>query len=241
MKKPKAINLFIDCYEELAMFSDEQAGRLVKALLLYANEGVSTDFSDDLALRVTFSRMAKQINRDFEKYRDICEKRSKAGKRGSQALCGKGKAANAGKCRQEEKEEEYEEENKYKEEDEEENKYKKEDEEENKYEYDDKKEPEALSAAEQTIVPLEFLSDVYEIVDYLNDRANASFRAVAYNTGRSIANRLESGSTVEDCKRAIDRGCALLEGTDLMRGKKQMLPYRLFGIHFDEYAYGSSA
>ena len=86
MKKPKAINLYIDLYKRFEKFSDAQAGRLVKAMLRYGNTGEITDFSDDLALDVTFCGITDQIDRDFEKYRDICQKRSEIGRRGAQAL-----------------------------------------------------------------------------------------------------------------------------------------------------------
>lgn len=86
MKKPKAINLYIDLYKRFEKLSDAQAGRLVKAMLRYGNTGEITDFSDDLALDVTFCGIVDQIDRDFEKYRDICQKRSEIGRRGAQAL-----------------------------------------------------------------------------------------------------------------------------------------------------------
>ena len=82
MKKPKFIHLFIDLYDELEMIGDAQTGRLVKALLRYADSGAQPDFSDDIALRMLFSVMKKQIDRDFKKYTELCEKRSEAGKRG---------------------------------------------------------------------------------------------------------------------------------------------------------------
>ncbi len=80
MKKPKFIIVFIDCLDEAELLSDEQAGRLIKALLRYAIDGTAPDFADDIAIRMLFSILQKQVDRDFEKYERLCRKRSEAGR-----------------------------------------------------------------------------------------------------------------------------------------------------------------
>ena len=57
-------------------------GKLLKALLRYAENGEEPDFSDDKAIMLMFSMMSRRIDRDFERYSKVCEKRSEVGKKG---------------------------------------------------------------------------------------------------------------------------------------------------------------
>lgn len=82
MKKPQAVNFFIDSLKELDLLTDEQTGKLLKALLRYAENGEEPDFSDDKAIMLMFSMMSRRIDRDFERYSKVCEKRSEVGKKG---------------------------------------------------------------------------------------------------------------------------------------------------------------
>ena len=82
MKEPKYIKLFNDCADEFGMLSDEQVGRLLKGLLTYADRGEKPDFTDDITLRVLFSILRKQIDREYEKYDERCQARSAAGRKG---------------------------------------------------------------------------------------------------------------------------------------------------------------
>lgn len=69
------------------MLSDQEAGQLFKALFQFVEDGAIPDFSGSLAM--CFSFISSQIQRDKEKYIDICEKRAEAGRKG-----GKQKKAN---------------------------------------------------------------------------------------------------------------------------------------------------
>ena len=82
MKTPKGFFTYFHHAEPLAMLSDEQAGRLYKALMRYGDTGEVTDFDGDCALGVMFSIFKKEIDHNFERYAEICEKRSEAGKKG---------------------------------------------------------------------------------------------------------------------------------------------------------------
>ena len=219
MKKPKAINLYLDLYKRFEKLSDAQAGRLVKAMLKYGNTGEDTDFSDDLALDVTFCGITDQIDRDFEKYRDICQKRSEVGRRGAQALHQKDRSgvAIATNCCQEEKEEEY------KEEQEKEEEYNEEEENKNK----------AQSAASSHGIPLEYIADVHEVIDYLNQYAGANIRVTNLGNGKMLTEWFRKGYTVEDCKRVIDNECDRIMKRS---GRGDLLSIFLFGCHFEEYA-----
>lgn len=82
MAKPKAFNTYIDNIDKLEMLSDEQAGRLYKALCKYASDGIKPDFSDDPLLSYAYVDFAQKIERDFERYAKTCEKRKECGKLG---------------------------------------------------------------------------------------------------------------------------------------------------------------
>ena len=61
-------------WEELtdALDSMEEVGRLFKALFAYASRGEQPDFSG--ALKIAFLCISKQIDRDGEKWEEMCEK-----------------------------------------------------------------------------------------------------------------------------------------------------------------------
>lgn len=74
--------LYTGCKQQIAMLSDQDAGRLFKALFEFVDNGTEPDFSDSGALYMCFSFISAQVLRDKEKYDDICEKRAAAGKKG---------------------------------------------------------------------------------------------------------------------------------------------------------------
>ena len=82
MKTPKGFFTYFHHADTLEMLSDEQAGRLYKALMRYGNTGEETDFDSDCALSVMFSLFKKEIDYNFERYAEICEIRREAGKKG---------------------------------------------------------------------------------------------------------------------------------------------------------------
>ncbi len=81
MADKKSFVLYLDNEKQVNMLTDEQAGKLFKALFRFAKTGKETDF-DDLGMQMIFSFMADSIKRDSEKYEEICEKRRIAGKKG---------------------------------------------------------------------------------------------------------------------------------------------------------------
>lgn len=82
MKKPKGFFTYFHLSPIIAKLSDDQAGRLYKALLQYGDTGTITDFSDDLACDMVYTLMCGEIDVNIERYNAICEKRSEAGKKG---------------------------------------------------------------------------------------------------------------------------------------------------------------
>ena len=75
MSKKKSIVLYTDSFEQWKRLSNEQAGVLIKALLYYCNTGERLA-DDDTALSMAFSFITSQIDRDSEKWKNSCEKRS---------------------------------------------------------------------------------------------------------------------------------------------------------------------
>ena len=220
MKKPRAINLFLDSLTEFQMLSDEQTGKLIKALLRYADSGDVTDFSDDAAVLMLFSVIKKQVDRDFAKYEEMCAKRSASGKRGG-APHGN---ANACKTSKTSKTSQYE--------DEDENEDKDEDENEDKDEDENEDNNDALNARDgQAGLTGDFLI-VDEVIDYLNRKAGTRFRATAKSARDCIGALLKDGYTAQDMKKAVDNKCRDWAGTEYTR---YLRPETLFGEKFDSY------
>lgn len=218
MKKPKYISLFIDYSQELSLLSDAQTGRLIKGLLCYADKREAPDFSDDTAVLMLFSVMKKQVDRDFAKYEEICEKRSAAGKKGGTA-----KAQNASKasksCQYKDKD---------KDEDEDKDKY------EDKYEDEDYNEDnnDALNAQDGQAGLTTDILIVDEVIGYLNQQAGTHFRSTAKSAQQCIGALLKDGYTAEDMKKAVDNKCRDWAGTEY---KRYLRPETLFGAKFDSY------
>ena len=77
----KSIIIYADCIAILEDLTYEQAGRLFKAILSYVNDEPVTEIEDDPAVKIAYKVLKTQIDRDAEKYEEICKKRSEYGKR----------------------------------------------------------------------------------------------------------------------------------------------------------------
>src|SRR5690606_32534716 len=71
-----------------------------------------------------------------------------------------------------------------------------------------------------------------EIVDYLNERANKSYRSTGKKTQSLIRARFNDGFGVDDFKRVIDNKVATWLGGDM---DKYLRPETLFGTKFEGY------
>ena len=100
MKKPNYFQLFIDNREQFELLSDAQAGRLMKALFAYAESGELPELEDDQCLRIMFSFLRGNIDREFENYDRRCEQ--------NRANAKKKYAVASDRIQEEEKEEEKE-------------------------------------------------------------------------------------------------------------------------------------
>ncbi|HAP78868.1 MAG TPA: hypothetical protein DCQ78_01520 [Ruminococcus sp.] len=81
MADKKSFLIYLDNQKQVNMLTDEQAGKLFKALFAFAKDGIEPDF-DDGVVAMIFSFMSDSIKRDTEKYEEVCENRRKAGKLG---------------------------------------------------------------------------------------------------------------------------------------------------------------
>lgn len=91
--RKKSFLLHIDSLEILNDLSDEQAGKLFKAI--YSHQ-IDENIELDQITKMVFLPFRNQFERDNEKYAKTCERRAIAGSKG-----GKQKVANASKCKQE--------------------------------------------------------------------------------------------------------------------------------------------
>ncbi|MBR5544878.1 MAG: phage protein [Clostridia bacterium] len=71
-----------------------------------------------------------------------------------------------------------------------------------------------------------------EIIEYLNQKANVSYKASTKKTKSCIHARLTEGFTIDDFKTVIDKKCAEWIGTDF---QQYLRPETLFGTKFESY------
>lgn len=76
----KGFIVYVDYEQHLKLLTDEENGKLFMALIKYASCGELPDF--DGALKMAFSFMRMQLDRDNEKYENVKKARSEAGKLG---------------------------------------------------------------------------------------------------------------------------------------------------------------
>ena len=71
MAEKKSFLIYLDNQKQVNMLTDEQAGKLFKALFEFAKDGTETDFNDGMTAMI-FSFMADSIARDTAKYNAKC-------------------------------------------------------------------------------------------------------------------------------------------------------------------------
>lgn len=74
MTKKKSFILYADYIKHIGKLSDEEAGRLFKAIFDYVNEGRLPDLDGMAAM--AFSFISNQLDNDLQKYEETCKKRS---------------------------------------------------------------------------------------------------------------------------------------------------------------------
>lgn len=75
-------------------------------------------------------------------------------------------------------------------------------------------------------------TDIEQIINYLNKKANTNYRANTKETIRTINARLKAGFTVEDFQKVVDKKVAQWKGTEM---EQYLRPQTLFGTKMESY------
>ncbi|MBO7172145.1 MAG: hypothetical protein J6V52_04240 [Bacteroidaceae bacterium] len=92
MAAAKSFLVYLDYAKAVEWLSDEDAGKIFKALLAYADNREEPQL--DGGLRAVFAMMQNQIDRDREKYEETCEKRRANGEKGGRPPKAKAQSEN---------------------------------------------------------------------------------------------------------------------------------------------------
>lgn len=82
MTQKNSFILYHSLEPQLLMLSDEQAGRLIKALFAHVIRGEEPPETEDGMVKMCYAFVANQIKLDTEKYEQTCLNRSISGKKG---------------------------------------------------------------------------------------------------------------------------------------------------------------
>lgn len=72
--------IYLDYQEQFDLLTDEEAGKLIKAIIKYEKTGEITNLEG--MAKMAFSFIKQQLDRDDEKWKEEKQKRSNAGKKG---------------------------------------------------------------------------------------------------------------------------------------------------------------
>lgn len=81
MSKKNSFVLYNDDFEIIQDLTLEERGQLLSAIFEYMRNGTIPKFKG--GLNICFKFIKQKLDRDSEKYEDVCQKRSEAGKKGS--------------------------------------------------------------------------------------------------------------------------------------------------------------
>lgn len=81
MADKKSFVLYTDYANQFEILSDEQAGKLIKAIFEYSENNVMPEFSDGMLI-MAFSFIKDQLDRDSGKWEETRKKRAEAGRKG---------------------------------------------------------------------------------------------------------------------------------------------------------------
>ncbi len=229
MKKPKFFQCYLDNDTILAHLTDEQAGRLWKSLFQYANHDEKVK-SDDPMVSLAYDFMVQQIDRDFSKYTEKCEK-NKKNRNNNNDRQRPSTTVNDGD--QEEEKDKEENKEKDKEEDKEEDKDNNEEENKEEDKEDDEEDDEEEIIKQAVGCDPTVYAIAHDVIDYLNSKTGSAYKHNTKATIRLIKARLKEGYTVDDFKKVIDNRVQAW-GKD-----KQMAQYlrppTLFSNKFESY------
>lgn len=81
MSEKKSLLLYYDYQQHFNFLTDEQLGRLIRAMFDYEINRVVPEF-DEPVMKMCFSFVKSNLDRDLQKYIDKCSKNSENGKKG---------------------------------------------------------------------------------------------------------------------------------------------------------------
>lgn len=195
--------------------SNEEAGKLIKGIFRYANTG---DSGLDGYLKIIFIPIKTEIDKNEERYEEVCKKNRENGKLGGRP-----------------KKDKEEEENREVIEETEENRVVFEETDENP------KNPinhnhthiSPSSITNQNQLSNNNLDDIKQIVDYLNLKTKSKFKYSSKTTQTKIKARLNEGYTLDDFIVVIDKKTdEWLEDSEF---SNYLCPETLFGTKFEKY------
>ena len=81
MSEKKSLLLYHDYLQHFNFLTDEQVGKIVRAMLSYEVDGILPEF-DETIMKMTFSFIKTNLDRDRAKFFERCSKNSENGKKG---------------------------------------------------------------------------------------------------------------------------------------------------------------
>lgn len=199
--------LYTEYQEQIELLDMEQRGALFTAILEYA-AGTDPDLSDGM-VRMAFSFIKAKMDKDTQKYEQICEERRKSGSKGGRPTKANGFSEKQTKAKKA---------NGFSEK---QTKAKKPD---NDNEYDNDND---LNNKKHILS-----GTISHIVDHLNEKAGTNFRDQSKSTRQHIHARMNEGFTEADFYTVIDKKVEEWKGTDMA---KYLRPETLFGSKFEGY------
>lgn len=90
MSKKESIIFYFDWIDAFSDLPGEQVKEILQAIVCFVRDGNETDFPD-VAQRIIYQLIKRQVERDIKKYERICDKRAEYGRNGGLAKASKSK------------------------------------------------------------------------------------------------------------------------------------------------------
>ncbi len=76
----KALLLHYDLFDTFSLLTDEELGRLLRAVFEYDTSGITPDFEDRM-MTACFMRIAECLDRNNIRYEEVCQKKAESARR----------------------------------------------------------------------------------------------------------------------------------------------------------------
>ena len=201
---------YADIISEL---SDAQAGMLFKAIM--QSQIDNEPDIDDLAVRLVYMTIKKQIDKCHENYDKTKKARSEAGKEAMKRRWNKEQQISSGSDVITD-----------------DNKNNKAITDDNKNNNNDNVNVNVNVKDKNNILSCKSEYQYKEVIEYLNTKAGTAFKDQSKDTRKHIKARFDDGFSLDDFKTVIDKKVAEWRGTDM---EKYLRPQTLFGTKFESY------